>query len=69
MKLAPCVLLPLVLLAGCEREERHFQAETHNASSTESTPRLSTNQPALPLGGHVRVAEKNISDRKAKADR
>ena len=55
------LLCTLLALAGCEREERHFQAEAHNASSDESSVRLSVNQPAVALGGNVRSAEKNIS--------
>jgi cytochrome c oxidase cbb3-type subunit 3 len=48
-------------LAGCEREQRHFQAETHNATPTPTTVRESTNQPAVAQGGHVRSAENNVS--------
>lgn len=59
--------LPLLLLlaafglAACEREQRHFGAETHNATPTEGANRQSTNQPALALAGPVRTARKNIS--------
>ena len=55
------LLCTLLALAGCEREERHFQAEIHNASSNESSVRLSVNQPAVALGGNVKSAGKNIS--------
>ena len=33
------LLLPLVLLAGCEREERHFEAERHNTGPNASAVR------------------------------
>jgi cytochrome c oxidase cbb3-type subunit 3 len=55
------VLCALLALAGCEREERHFQAERQNASATESSVRRSVNQPAMALGGRVKSAESNIS--------
>jgi cytochrome c oxidase cbb3-type subunit 3 len=55
------LLLAVVSLSACEREERHFRAETHNASAGESAVRQSTNQPAVALGGHVKSAEANIS--------
>jgi cytochrome c oxidase cbb3-type subunit 3 len=55
------MLCALLALTGCEREERHFQAEANNASSNESSVRLSVNQPAVALGGSVKSAEKNIS--------
>jgi cytochrome c oxidase cbb3-type subunit 3 len=56
--LLACMLLAL---AGCEREERHFQAEAHNASPTESAMRQSANQPAMALAGQVKTAPANIS--------
>jgi cytochrome c oxidase cbb3-type subunit III len=56
-----CLLLAVLALAGCEREERHFRAEVHNAGETESQRRQSINQPAMSLSGHVRGAEANIS--------
>ena len=62
MKIAQCLLLLAALaLAGCEREERHFQAEIQNQSVNESSVRQSLNQPAMALGGYVRSADKNIS--------
>jgi cytochrome c oxidase cbb3-type subunit 3 len=57
-------LLPLVLLvalAGCEREQRHFQAERQNTGPNESALRQSLNQPAMALGGKVRPPAENIS--------
>ena len=60
-------LLPLLLvvalatLAGCEREERHFEPEIRNQSVNESSVRESLNQPAVALSGYVRSADKNIS--------
>ena len=51
----------LLALAGCEREERHFQAEMNNATATAAAVRESSNQPAVPLTGHVRAAASNIS--------
>jgi cytochrome c oxidase cbb3-type subunit 3 len=58
----PWLLLALAgALAGCEREERHFRAEAHNAGPQQSGVRRSTNQPALALGGPVMLAAKNIS--------
>jgi cytochrome c oxidase cbb3-type subunit III len=55
------LLLVVAALAGCEREERHFQAETHNATPVPSDRRESSNQPALAQGGLVRSAASNIS--------
>jgi cytochrome c oxidase cbb3-type subunit 3 len=55
-----CVLA-LLLLAACEREERHFQAERHNAGAGETALRQSINQPAMALSGHVRPPEHNVS--------
>ena len=58
----PLLLLAVLLaLAGCEREERHFQAEMNNATATATAVRESSNQPAVPLTGHVRAAASNIS--------
>jgi cytochrome c oxidase cbb3-type subunit 3 len=57
-------LLPLVLLvalAGCEREQRHFQAERQNTGPNESALRQSLNQPAMALGGKVKPPAENIS--------
>jgi cytochrome c oxidase cbb3-type subunit 3 len=62
MSHALCLLLVASLaLAGCEREERHFQAEIQNQSVNASSVRESLNQPAMALSGYVRSAEKNIS--------
>lgn len=61
MTRALLLLLPLALLAGCEREQRHFQAERHNAGTNESAVRQSTNQPAMALGGYVKPPAANIS--------
>jgi cytochrome c oxidase cbb3-type subunit 3 len=61
MKTRWLLLAGLLVLAGCEREERHFQAETHNATPTASAVRESSNQPARALGGDVRSAASNIS--------
>jgi cytochrome c oxidase cbb3-type subunit III len=61
VRMGSCVLLAALALAGCEREERHFSAEVHNATPTEGANRQSKNQPALALGGPVRTAAKNIS--------
>ncbi len=55
------LLLPLLLLAGCEREERHFQAERRNTGPNESLARQSLNQPAMALGGRVKPPAENIS--------
>ena len=60
-------LLPLLLavalatLGGCEREERHFEAEIQNQSVNASSVRESLNQPAMAQSGYVRSASKNIS--------
>jgi cytochrome c oxidase cbb3-type subunit 3 len=51
----------LLVLAACEREERHFQAEKINHSDTESSVRQSVNQPAVALGGNVKAATANSS--------
>ncbi|GAB3648946.1 c-type cytochrome [Ramlibacter alkalitolerans] len=56
-----CLLIAAAALAGCEREERHFRAEIQNATGGETAPRRSSNQPAVALGGMVRLADKNIS--------
>jgi cytochrome c oxidase cbb3-type subunit 3 len=53
--------LAVLVLAGCEREERHFQAEVNNASTMASAVRQSTNQPGLPLAGSVKTPVANIS--------
>ena len=55
------VLCALLALAGCEREERHFQAETHNASPSAGARRQSTNQPGMALSGEVKTAVANLS--------
>jgi cytochrome c oxidase cbb3-type subunit 3 len=55
------VLLALLVLAGCEREERHFRAETRNATGGETALRRSVNQPGVALGGMVKLADRNIS--------
>ena len=55
------LLLALLLLAGCEREQRHFQAERTNTGPNESAPRQSLNQPALALGGYVKPPADNVS--------
>lgn len=61
MKRMLVLLLPLALLAGCEREQRHFQPERHNAGPNESAVRQSLNQPAMALGGYVKSPAENIS--------
>lgn len=58
---AGALLLAAVALFGCEREQRHFQAERHNVGPNESALRQSINQPALALGGYVRPPAENIS--------
>jgi cytochrome c oxidase cbb3-type subunit 3 len=55
------LLLGTLLLAGCEREERHFEAEIQNQSVNASSVRESLNQPAMAQSGYVRSASKNIS--------
>jgi cytochrome c oxidase cbb3-type subunit III len=55
-KVIAAVLAALVVLAGCEREKRSFETPQPQSTSTESGARLSTNQPAAPLGGGVRLA-------------
>jgi len=55
------LLLAATALAACEREERHFSAEIQNATGGATAVRRSTNQPAMALGGPVKLAEKNIS--------
>ena len=61
MNKAVMLLLPLVLLAGCEREERHFEAERHNTGPNASAVRQSLNQPAMALSGYVKPPADNIS--------
>lgn len=56
--LLPCTAL---LLAACEREERHFEAERHNTGPNASLVRESTNQPAMALGGYVKPPAQDIS--------
>ena len=58
---AAALLLAVVALAGCEREERHFRAERENTGPNESAVRRSVNQPAMPLTGNVRPPAENIS--------
>jgi cytochrome c oxidase cbb3-type subunit 3 len=58
---AGLLLVAAALLAGCEREERHFAAERHNAGPNESAVRQSINQPAMSLSGFVRPPAENIS--------
>jgi cytochrome c oxidase cbb3-type subunit 3 len=55
------LLVALAPLAGCEREQRHFSAEGHNATQEEAGARLSTNQPAVELQGGVRAPTQNVS--------
>lgn len=55
------LLLLLVLLAACEREERHFSAERNNTGPNESLDRQSLNQPGMALGGRVKPAAANLS--------
>ncbi|HEX7890144.1 MAG TPA: cytochrome c [Ramlibacter sp.] len=57
----PWLLAALALLAGCEREERHFRAERENTGPNESVVRLSPNQPAMALAGNVKPAAENVS--------
>lgn len=61
MKRCLALALLLALLAGCEREERHFQAERLNSGPNESAVRNSTNQPAMALSGFVKPPAENIS--------
>ena len=61
MKRLACLLLLLALLAGCEREERHFRAERQNTGPNESAARQSLNQPGMALGGYVKPPAENIS--------
>jgi cytochrome c oxidase cbb3-type subunit 3 len=56
-----CLLLATGALAACEREQRHFAAEAQNATGAETAVRRSTNQPAMALGGMVKLADRNIS--------
>lgn len=61
MKRLPLLLAVIALLAGCEREQRHFRAERENAGPNESLVRQSTNQPAMALAGNVKPPAENIS--------
>lgn len=61
MKRGAVLLLAAFALAGCEREERHFQAEIQNTGPNESAVRLGTNQPGVPLQGYVRPPAANVS--------
>ena len=61
MKRVLLCLLALLLLAGCEREERHFQAERQNTGPNESAVRNSLNQPGMALSGYVKPPADNIS--------
>ena len=61
MKKLLLLSLALVLLAGCEREERHFQAERINTGPNESAVRQSLNQPGMALSGYVKPPAANIS--------
>jgi cytochrome c oxidase cbb3-type subunit 3 len=54
------LLLALLALAGCEREARRFTPAS-NSQSGPPAPRLSANQPGLPLGGGVEQARTNLS--------
>ena len=57
-------LLPIAfaaLLSGCEREQRHFEAERQNTGPNESAVRQSLNQPAVALNGHVKPPADNVS--------
>ena len=54
-------LLTAAALAGCEREERHFQAERQNTGPNESAVRNSVNQPGMALGGYVKPPADNVS--------
>lgn len=58
---AALALVAALALAGCEREQRHFQAERHNTGPNESSLRQSLNQPAMALGGYVRPPADNTS--------
>lgn len=58
---AALALAVLALLAGCEREERHFEAERPNTGPNASALRQSVNQPAMALGGYVKPPAGNIS--------
>jgi cytochrome c oxidase cbb3-type subunit 3 len=53
-RIALLALGPVLLLAGCEREARRFDAPARNQSAAEDTPRSGGNQPALALEGQVR---------------
>jgi cytochrome c oxidase cbb3-type subunit III len=55
------VLVLIAMLSGCEREERHFQAERQNTGPNESAVRNSVNQPGMALSGYVKPPADNVS--------
>jgi cytochrome c oxidase cbb3-type subunit III len=54
-------LLAALLVAACEREQRHFAAERSNTGPNESALRQSLNQPGMALGGYVKPPAENVS--------
>lgn len=54
MKALIALLCAMLMLAGCEREARRFDAPVRNQSATEDAQRQGGNQPAMPLQGAVR---------------
>jgi cytochrome c oxidase cbb3-type subunit III len=58
---AALLLAAGLLLAACEREERHFRSERENTGPNESAMRQSLNQPGMALGGNVKPPAENIS--------
>ncbi len=61
MTRAAAAMLVFALLAGCEREERHFRAERENTGPNASALRQSLNQPGVALGGPVKPPGDNTS--------
>ena len=51
----------VLVLAGCEREDRRFQTPARNETTGEAAARLSTNQPGVALTGSVKEPLANAS--------